>query len=242
MSGILLEVCVEDAEGLAAAVAGGADRIELCSALCLGGLTPSTGLMSLAAAAPVPVYAMIRPRAGDFVYSDTELDVMAHDIESARRSGMAGIVLGAARKDGRLDEKALSRLKDVSTGLGTTLHRVFDLVPEQAEAIEMAVKLGFERILTSGGARNAIDGIDALEEAVAKAAGRISIMPGGGISYRMVAALLPRLPVREIHASCSVAEPISDETLISFGFSPPQQRRTSEELVRRLKERISFLV
>ena len=239
MSGILLEVCVEDAEGLAAAVAGGADRIELCSALCLGGLTPSAGLMALAAAVPVPVYAMIRPRAGDFVYSDTELDIMARDIESVRSSGLAGIVFGAAREDGRLDEKALSRLMDVSHSLGTTLHRVFDLVPEPAEAIDTAIALGFERILTSGGARNAIEGIASLENAVATAAGRISIMPGGGISYRTVADLVPRLPIREIHASCSVAEPVSDERLCSFGFSPSRHRRTSEELVRRLKERIS---
>ncbi|MCT7374390.1 copper homeostasis protein CutC [Chelativorans salis] len=238
MSGILLEVCVDDPAGLAAAIDGGADRVELCSALDLGGLTPPAGLMA-AAASQVPVYAMIRPRAGDFVYAEAELDVMARDIEAARQAGFAGVVFGAVKRDGSLDYHALKRLAERADGLGVTLHRAFDLVPDRAEAVEMAVELGFERILTSGGASTAAEGVEALEEAIAVAAGRISIMPGAGINVETVGLLLPRLPVSEVHASCSTAEPVSDARLVSLGFSPAKRRRTDAALVRALKERIS---
>lgn len=235
MAGILLEVCVDSAEGLAAAVEGGADRIELCSALALGGLTPSAGLMALAAACPLPVYAMIRPRPGDFVYCDEELEVMARDIETARRAGLAGVVLGASRRDGRLDRPALERLLGLSRGLGTTLHRAVDFVPDLAQAVETAVELGFERILTSGGAPTAAEGVEALEAAIAAAAGRISIMPGAGIAPETVGQLLPRLPVREIHASCAGAGSAPAGKLVSLGFSPARERRTDRTCVRALK-------
>ncbi|WP_205602586.1 copper homeostasis protein CutC [Chelativorans alearense] len=238
MSGILLEVCVDDPSGMAAAIAGGADRIELCSALDLGGLTPPAGSMA-GVASPVPVYAMIRPRAGDFVYTEEELDVMARDIEAARQAGLAGVVLGAGKRDGSLDYRALKRLAEISGGLGTTLHRVFDLVPDRAEAVEMAVELGFERILTSGGAPTAAEGVEALEETIAAAAGRISIMPGAGINVETIGRLLPRLPVGEVHASCSTVEPVSDARLVSLGFSSAKRRRTDAALVRALKERVS---
>jgi copper homeostasis protein len=240
-SGILLEICVDDAAGLAAAIEGGADRIELCSALDLGGLTPSKGLMALAATAPVPVYALIRSRPGDFVYSAAELDVMMHDIETAREAGLAGVVLGAAGADGALDTGALQKLVRAARGLGTTLHRVFDLAPDKAEAIEAAVELGFERILTSGGAPTAAEGADMIEAALAIAAGRISIMPGGGINSVTVGALLPRLGAAEIHASCSAQRKDLDQKLVRLGFSPAELRQTSQAEVAALKSRIAAL-
>ncbi|RVJ14613.1 copper homeostasis protein CutC, partial [Sinorhizobium medicae] len=118
MNRILLEVCVDDPDGLEAAVAGGADRVELCSALCAGGLTPSPGLMSAAGMPPVPVYAMIRPRAGDFVYDAADLEVMRRDIDAARAAGLAGVVLGASRADGRLDARMLTKLAGHAAGMG----------------------------------------------------------------------------------------------------------------------------
>ncbi len=145
----LLEVCVGDPESLIAAIEGGADRIELCSALELGGLTPTPGLMALAARAPVPVYAMVRPRGGDFVFSSSEREAMRADIAGVRAAGLAGVVLGAS-PDGTLDGETLADLVQASAGLGTTLHRAFDLVPDIGDAVETAVALGFERILTSG--------------------------------------------------------------------------------------------
>ncbi|MFT4180881.1 MAG: copper homeostasis protein CutC [Rhizobium sp.] len=232
---MLLEVCVEDVAGLAAAIDGGADRIELCSALAVGGLTPSAGLMAAAARAPVPAYAMIRPRAGSFVYCADELAVMREDIDAARRAGLAGVVLGASLPDGRLDRAALQALAAHADGLGKTLHRAFDLVPDIVEAVELAISLGFERILTSGCEKTAQEGVAGLEQAIAVAAGRISIMPGSGVNPGTVGALWPRLAISEIHASCSAAKTETDARLLAFGFSAASARRTNAATVRALK-------
>ncbi|MCG5480706.1 copper homeostasis protein CutC [Sinorhizobium alkalisoli] len=241
MKDILLEVCVDDAEGLKAAVEGGADRIELCSALAVGGLTPSAGLMACAKPPPVPVYAMIRPRAGDFVFSPAELDIMRGDIDVARKVGLAGVVLGASRPDGRLDERMLVKLTGHAAGLGLTLHRAFDLVPDFAEAIGIAAELGFERILTSGGAKSAPEAIDTLAQLVELAAGRLSIMPGAGVNPDTIDALLPKLAVIEIHSSCSAREPANDQHIVEMGFAPPERRRTDAATVRTMKRRLSAL-
>jgi len=232
---VLLEICVEDSAGLAAAIDGGADRIELCSALSIGGLTPSAGLMLEAGRKPLPSFAMIRPRAGNFVWSDDDIAVMRDDIDMARRAGLAGVVLGASLPDGRLDRECLAMLVRHAGGLGLTLHRAFDLVPDWQEAIDAAVDLGFERILTSGGATSAIDGADEMERLISIAAGRISIMPGSGINPKTVSALIPRLPVGEIHASCATAVAQDNERLVALGFSPPSPRRTDRATIAALK-------
>ena len=238
MTGIKLEVCVDDAAGLAAAIDGGADRIELCSALALGGLTPSAGLMALAGPPPVPVYAMIRPRPGDFVYGAADLDVMRRDIDQAREVGLAGVVLGASLADGRLDARMLTKLAGHAAGLGLTLHRAFDLTPDFAEAISLAVDLGFERILTSGGATSAPEAVETLAGLVELAAGRISIMPGSGITVDTIGLLLPSLAVTEVHSSCSLSEPTSDRRLIEMGFAAEGRRRTDAAAVKALKARL----
>ncbi|SCB13010.1 copper homeostasis protein CutC [Rhizobium hainanense] len=232
---MLLEVCVEDIAGLKAAIEGGGDRIELCSALPLGGLTPSAGLMAAAARMPVPAYAIVRPRAGSFVYSGDELDIMKRDIDAARAAGLPGVVLGASLPDGRLDIDALAALAAQAEGLGKTLHRAFDLVPDVEEAVDAAISLGFERILTSGGARTAAEGVAMLEQAIASAAGRISIMPGSGVTLATVGQLWPRLEISEIHASCSATVSETDERVIALGFSTPSVRRTDAATVRALK-------
>jgi copper homeostasis protein len=235
---VLLEVCVDDLAGLEAAVAGGADRVELCSALALGGLTPSVGLMEIAATFDIPCNAMIRPRAGNFVYSEEEIEVMLADIAAARTAGLAGVVFGASLPDGRLDRFVLETLAKSAAGLDLTLHRAFDLVPDMSEAVEVAVKLGFSRILTSGGAATALDGVDGLRKALASARGRLSIMPGSGISDSNVREVLV-LGIREVHASCSV--PLDDVAarLLAFGFAPPSARRTDLAKVAALKEALS---
>ncbi|MDE1992305.1 MAG: copper homeostasis protein CutC [Rhizobiaceae bacterium] len=232
---MLLEVCVEDIAGLNAAVAGGADRIELCSALALGGLTPSAGLMKAAAQMPVPSYAMIRPRAGAFVFSADEFAIMKSDIDAARQAGLPGVVLGASLPDGSLDSEMLKALVAYAGNLGKTLHRAFDLVPDIEKAVELAVSLGFERILTSGCEKTAVEGIAALEKTIAFAAGRISIMPGSGINIQTIGQLWPRLPVSEVHASCSVVRTETDARLLSFGFAAPSARSTDAATVKALK-------
>lgn len=238
MKKILLEVCVDDAAGLHAAVEGGADRIELCSALSIGGLTPSVGLMDLAAGAGIPVYAMIRPRPGNFVFGAEDIGIMRREIDAVRSSGLAGVVLGASLADGRLDGATLRLLVDHATGLGLTLHRAFDLVPDFREAVAIAADLGFQRILTSGGAAKAHDAVDALASIMSEAGDRISIMPGSGVNPDTVGSLISRLAVNEVHSSCSVIEPANDNLLVELGFVPEQSRRTSAQMVRLLKDRL----
>lgn len=232
MADILLEVCVEDAAGLAAAIDGGAGRIELCSALALGGLTPSAGLMQEAARTGRPVMAMIRPRAGGFVWSAEDMRQMKADIAAARAAGLAGVVLGASRPDGRLDEWMLTALLHEADGMDTTLHRCFDLTPDKAQALETAASLGFRRILTSGGASAAPAAPDVLRDLMQQAGDRITVMPGAGIRPATLPALA-RLPLREIHASCSMtlaeAAPVA-----ALGFGPSDRRVTSASEVRAL--------
>lgn len=239
MTNILLEVCVDDAAGLMAAVEGGADRIELCSALSVGGLTPSPGLMTMAAKLAIPVYAMIRPRPGDFVFNAGDIGVMRAEIDAVRAAGLAGVVLGASGRDGGLDVATLRLLVEHAAGLGLTLHRAFDLVPDFVEAVEIAVDLGFERILTSGGAKKALDGVDALASIITAAKGRIPIMPGSGVTLDTIDGLLSRLAVSEVHSSCSIDQPAHDPRLVSLGFVAPSAKRTDAGVVRKLKARLT---
>lgn len=233
-SGPLLEICVDDVAGLDAAVAGGADRIELCSALGSGGLTPSHGFMAVAAKASIPVYALIRPRVGDFIYPAAEVSVMEADIAAARDVGLAGVVIGATTADANLDADVIRRLVRAADGLDLTLHRAIDVVADMDAALELAVEVGFSRILTSGGARHAEEGMETLTKLASRSAGRISIMPGGGVRPQNAARLLALPGIRELHASCSEAS-ASDARLVELGFSSETTRRTDADTVRALK-------
>lgn len=231
---ILLEVAVDDPAGLAAAVAGGADRVELCAALDLGGLTPTAGLMRAAGGAGLPVMAMIRPRGGDFCYTEQELAVMEADIAVARAAGLAGVVLGALTPEGALDLPAMTRLCRAARGLEVTLHRAFDLTVDWRAALDLAVGLHITRILTSGHAPRAPEGRARLVEVMAEAAGRITIMPGAGISAETLPSLAA-LPLTEVHASCAAPVAQAPEVL-AMGFASPDARRTDAARVRALKE------
>lgn len=234
----LLEVCVDDIHGVKAAIEGGADRIELCSSLAVGGLTPSVGLMQIAGEAPIPCYAMIRPRGGDFIFSPGDMDQMKREIDAVRASDLAGVVLGISRPDLTLDEKALRTLAEHAQGLGKTLHRAIDLVPDKLEAVEMAIALGFDRILSSGGALKATDGIEQLAAMWQTAAGRISIMPGSGVTADNVGALLEQVPFGEVHSACATpTDP--DKTLVAFEFAFATMNRTDRAEVARLASAIA---
>ncbi|MFK4822001.1 copper homeostasis protein CutC, partial [Ochrobactrum quorumnocens] len=191
---ILLEVCVDDAEGLAAAIEGGADRIELCSALAIGGLTPSIGLMQLSAKAPIPVMVMIRPRAGSFIWSEDELQIMEAEIAATRALGLPGVVIGANLPDGRLDQPALQRLVKAADGLEIALHRSIDLTPDVVEAVEIAKQLGVNRILSSGGAQKAVSGLERLATMHKAAGDEIVVMPGSGVNIDTLPTILAALP------------------------------------------------
>ncbi len=231
---MIIEVCVDTVSGLQAAIVGHADRIELCSALAVGGLTPSTGFMALAARCGVPTMAMIRPRAGDFIFSADEVQMMLQDIAQAKAAGLAGVVIGASQSDGRLCPDTLARLVQAAGPMDITLHRAFDLVPDRAEALELAVRLGIRRILTSGRALRAVDGLAVLRADLAQAAGRIAILPGAGVNAAN-AAQIAALGVQEIHASCSAATPAQGD-VARFGFAGPEGlRETRADLVRALR-------
>ena len=237
---ITLEVCVDDVHGLAAAIAGGADRIELCSALDVGGLTPSAGLLRAAAGRPVPVVAMIRPRGGSFCFDEIETQLMLDEIDAVAGAGLQGVVLGASLPDGRLDRFTLERLVRRATdrGLGCTLHRAIDLCPDLAQATRLAVDLGFERILSSGGATSAPEGLAGLRRCFDAAAGRITIMPGAGIKADNVHLLRAALPLTEVHASCSEPLPAPAPVLAALGFDSGNRRRTSREKVAGLRAKL----
>lgn len=220
-----LEICVDSRDGLAAALAGGADRIELCSALSEGGLTPGPGLIMAAMECPLPVHAMIRPRGGDFVLRPGDLEDMLADINAVRRAGLAGVVIGVSDPDGALDEAALRKMIDAASGLHITLHRVFDLVPDVFAALELAIDLGMQRILTSGQAAKAGDGAPLLKKLVETAERRIEIMAGGGVTPANAPDLIAA-GVDALHASCSDTDP-DDRDCALLGIVPRRVTRAA---------------
>jgi copper homeostasis protein CutC len=242
----ILEVCVEDLQGVDAAITGGADRIELCAALSVGGLTPPASLIRAAAlasdASGVPVHLLARPREGGFVYTPREQALIADDIRTAADAGLAGIVIGALDADHRLDLPALAAWVTHAKSLGAargrhlslTLHRAFDLCRNMPEALESAVTLGFDRILTSGGTPKAIDGVKMLAALHRQAAGRIIVLAGSGVSPETLPAILAT-GVREVHASCRA--PITtaaDPAELRFGFTSAGRAATDCDAVERL--------
>ena len=233
----ILEICVDSPDGLAAAIEGGADRIELCSALALGGLTPTAGLIDLAARAAIPVMAMIRPRAGGFDWSEDEVAAMEVEIAAIARAGLAGVVIGATRSEAgsvTLDLPVMRRLARAARGLDITLHRCIDLVEDPLTAIDQAADLGVSRILSSGGAASATEGLARLRQMTAHAAGRVTIMPGAGISAATLPALIDALDPAEVHASASQPDP-GTGAIARFGFQPEGARRTDAATVAGLK-------
>lgn len=234
-----LEVCVDDVAGLKTAVGAGADRIELCSALVLGGLTPSPGLMAIAAESPVPVFAMVRPRPGHFIYGSDDLRQMVADIEAIRAFGLSGIVVGANTEDGTLDRSMLSQLVEAADGLPAVLHRAIDLTPDPIEAVDMAVELGFCRVLTSGGKPTAIEGRHRIAAMQARAAGRIDILPGSGLTPENLYLLLEAVPDGDVHASCSVAWVEPENRASARGFEVEGRRQTDAALVIAMKAQLA---
>ena len=239
-----LEICIDTIAGCDAAIAGGADRIELCGALSVGGLTPSPGLVALvvprAQAAGLKVHAMVRPRAGDFAYDAGELDTAIADARALIAAGVDGLVFGAVR-DGALDLDVLSAwTATLPTSVDRTLHRAVDLLPDPVAAIDPAVALGFARILTSGGAVKAADGADVIRAMVRHAAGRIAILPGSGVRPTNAAAILTATGAGEIHASAGAPIAERDARVRDLGFAGAGLARTDPATVRALRTAIDL--
>ncbi|ESQ92664.1 copper homeostasis protein CutC [Asticcacaulis benevestitus] len=240
---ILLEICVDTAEGLEIAAAHGADRIELCASLGIGGLTPSIGMMRLAKSIGFPTRAMIRPRQGDFTYSETELTMMLDDIDSVAAIGLEGVVVGANQLSGELDEPMLSRLVNHARAadLKVTLHRSFDLVPDPLVALNFAQSVAIDTLLTSGCAPSAIEGVDVIAKLMTylqshPATPRIEIMAGVGIHAQNVGEIVRNTGVRAVHGSCSKAATVTSGAS-DFGYA--DHRRTDRQRVTDLREALA---
>jgi copper homeostasis protein len=202
---VMIEVCVGDIESAIAADVGGADRIELCDNLAVGGTTPSAGTIAeVCRWVSIPVHVLIRPRGGDFVYSERELTVMRHDIEAAKALGAAGVVLGVLSAMATVDRDLTMALVSGARPLGVTFHRAVDQTPDPREAVDTLIALGVERVLTSGGCATALEGASSIAGLVSYAQDRITIVAGGRISADNLETIVRQAQVSELHIGSSV--------------------------------------
>ena len=200
---ILVEAAVESLDDALAAVDGGADRLELCANLADGGTTPSEDLIAdVVEQVAIPVFVMIRPRAGSFVYSTTELEDMRRSMDRARELDVDGFVLGVLNASNRIDTIRTQSLVDVAGDLPVTFHRAFDRVADRIDALDALIDLGIGRVLTSGGAPTASQGMAQLRELVESAGDAIVILAGGGVRFQNVLELVEETGVTEVHARC----------------------------------------
>lgn len=199
---MVIEICITHLPAAITAQRLGARRIELCSALDAGGVTPSAGLIRQAVAAlDIPVMVLIRPREGDFIYTPVEVEAMLDDIRFCHSAGAHGVVIGALNGDFELDMPVMEKMVEAANGLEICCHRAFDFVQNPEKALEQLVTLGIDRILTSGGAPSAWQGRSLIRQLVEQANGRISIMPGGGINSSNLKALAEATGTKEFHLS-----------------------------------------
>jgi copper homeostasis protein len=204
----LLEVAANSVASALAAQDGGAGRIELCAALELGGVTPSYAEIATARdRLAIPLYVLVRPRAGDFLYNDFECEVMLRDIEACAALGCDGVVLGVLDAQGRVDQARCRALIGAAGRMGVTFHRAFDMVADQAQALEAVIGLGCERVLSAGGQASAVEAAAQLRALVTQAAGRVVVMPGAGINARNITALAQATGAHQFHASAKRALP-----------------------------------
>jgi len=207
-SELTVEVCVDSLESAVAAERGGAKRVELCSSLAEGGVTPSAGLIATARQnLSINLHVIIRPRGGDFCYSPDEFAVMKKDILMAKQLGANGVVFGILDVDGRVDIPRTRDLVQYAMPLATTYHRAFDMSADLGKSLEDVVEAGADRVLTSGGASTAIEGIQVLRGLVEVARGRIVVLACGGIDIENVHSVIEKTGVREIHVSLRTTMP-----------------------------------
>ena len=202
MEKYILECCVDSIESAINAQSGGASRIELCSNLIIGGTTPDLALVGeIRRHTDIRIHALIRPRFGDFCYSKYEMEIMKSQIRALKEAGVEGVVIGILDTDGSLDVRKMKELLQEADGLSVTLHRAFDMCRDPFEAMEQAIELGIDTILTSGQKQSAWEGRELLTELIEKADGRIDIMAGAGVSAAVIEKLIPVTKGTSYHMS-----------------------------------------
>ncbi len=199
---MLLEICANSVESAIAAQNGGADRVELCENIPEGGCTPSSGSVFIARKKlNIDLHVIIRPRGGDFLYTQTELEIIKADIESCKKAGAEGVVFGVLTSEGKIDKEICSRLVELAYPMKTTFHRAFDMTSDPYQSLNDIIECGFDILLTSGMQNKAIDGINILKELVVLADDKIEIMPGSGISEENILEIATKTNARSFHVS-----------------------------------------
>ncbi len=234
MPSVTLEVCTENVAGVLAAEVAGAHRGELCSSLTEGGVTPSLGLFQqVQARSRLPIHVLVRPRAGDFCYTDLELAVMLDDLALFKDAGADGFVFGALHEDGTLALPQLEKLMAAAGNVPVTFHRAFDVCREPLEVLERLVALGVTRLLTSGGQPDALAGAPLIRRVTERAAGRLTVMAGGGVRPHNAAQLIRETGVTELHVSARQPSP-ADLSGFAFGTPAFTDEASLEALIRNL--------
>lgn len=212
-----LEISVESLGAALAAERAGAARIELCANLRAGGITPDQDLLrKVRAAIKIPVFSIIRPRGGHFVYSESELTAMSVQIDEAKEIGVDGVVLGVLRPDNSIDVPRTREFVDCASPLPVTFHRAFDHTKGFLEALEDVIVTGSRRLLTAGGAPSVPEGLPALRELIEAAAERIIVVPGGGLNAGNFAEIRRAVPAREFHSGLGTVQPYDSSNFVGF--------------------------
>jgi copper homeostasis protein len=199
---MVLEICVDSLESARAAQSGGAQRVELCSSLSEGGITPSSGLIgAVRECLSIPVFVIVRPRGGDFFYAAEEFAVMKRDVAAAKTCGANGVALGVLLQDGQVDVERTRELVELARPMEVTFHRAIDWAPRMEEALEQVIAAGADRILTSGGAQTAVQGINPISRMVANAGRRVRVMVCGTVRKENIGEIARRTHASEFHAS-----------------------------------------
>ncbi|MBR3704276.1 MAG: copper homeostasis protein CutC [Oscillospiraceae bacterium] len=246
----VLEVCVDSVESAIAAEKGGATRLELCANLIIGGTTPSVALFdAVRAAVDIPINVLIRPRFGDFLYTDAEYDIMCREIELFAARGANAVVIGALNADGTLDREKMRGMIAAANGVRVTMHRAFDVCQDAFATLEEALELGVDTILTSGQKANAWEGRELIGRLMEKAGDRADILVGAGVSAAMIGDFRREYPAaRAFHLSGKTVLDSgmtyrNEEVSMGLpGISEFQVWRTEEEAIRRAKEALTGLV
>jgi copper homeostasis protein len=244
---MLYEICVDSVAGVRAAAAAGAARVELCSALLEGGLTPSRGMIRRAReVGGVKLHVIIRPRGGDFLFDEDEFQIMRADIETAKAEGADGVVIGALTATGEVDVKQTRELIALARPLSVTFHRAYDMTPDPLQALETLIGLGVDRVLTSGQEASVLEGLPLIVALIERAGDRIVVMPGGGITVRNVGRIVSAVSPREIHFAALEAAPSGmqfrrNHVFMGGELRPPEFDRmvTSASAVRNVMAAVS---